>query len=174
MTITFEEARPVETDDVPELENVEYPCDVCGREAGPYSGRGPHPKKCTEHKRVSAKGTRSPRVTGNVANMAAQATGVLVQLNGIMAIGLMAVGMNGTASALAAGNDIFEQQAYAALMTDPDLCKLILKGGVKSAKISLAMAYGTLGFSVMPTAMAEVKEKREIRAARKAEEEEAS
>lgn len=167
-TLEFADAAPVEYDNVPELESVEYPCRVCGREAGPYGGRGPKPKLCPAHK-ATPKATTQPRVTGKDANLAAQATGVLVQLNGMIAIGLMAVGMNATASALASANETFEQQANAALLTDPELCRLILKGGVKSAKVSLGMAYGGMLFSIAPTAKMEVQDLREKRAARKAE-----
>lgn len=171
-TMTFEETAPPELDSVPALEDVEYPCVVCQREAGPYGGRGPKPKYCEDHKRGTKRGTsKATKVTGATANLAAQATGVLVQLNGIMAIGLMAIGMNGTASAIAVANGTFEEQANAALLTDPELCKLILRGGVKSAKITLALAYVGMGTQVVPVAATEMRELREKRAARKAEQE---
>lgn len=174
MTTTYPDAvqfEPVELDTVPDMEDVEYPCEVCGREAGPYGGRGRHPKRCPLHKKTQS-ATKRPTVTGKDANLAAQATGVLVQLNGMIALGLMALGMNNTASAIASANDTFEQSANQALLTDPDLCRLILKGGVKSAKISLGLAYGGMLFSVAPTAVAEVKVMKEARAERKANQEE--
>jgi hypothetical protein len=170
-SMTFEETTPPDMDSTPELEDVEYPCRVCQREAGPYSGRGRKPTLCPDHKSASSRtGNKSSvKVTGATANLAAQATGVLVQLNGIMAIGLMAIGMNGTASAIAAANDTFETQANAALLTDPELCKLILRGGVKSAKVTLALAYVGMGTQVVPVAAMEMREMKEKRAARKAE-----
>lgn len=146
-------------DTVPLTTDVEYPCEACGKEAGPYSGRGRKPRFCVDHKKNKNASVR--KVTGNAGNLAAQATEVLSQLNGIIAIGLMAVGMNQTASAIAAGNDTFAERAHAALLTDTDLCRLILKGGVKSAKISLGIAYAGLGVGVVPVAVNEIREKRE-------------
>jgi hypothetical protein len=157
-------------DTVPDLSDVEYPCRICGKEAGPYGGRGPKPKLCPEHKKVTA-GGKSSKVTGAPATLAAQATGVLVQLNGMLAMGAMAMGMFGTASAISDANGTFEEQAYQALLTDPELCRLLLKGGVKSAKVSLGLAYVGMGVSVVPTAMMELKEKKAERDARKAQEE---
>jgi hypothetical protein len=150
----------VDMDESPPLDDVEFPCRVCGREAGPYGGRGPKPKLCAEHKTSTAKGTRSPKVAGKDANLAAQATGVLVQLNAILAMGAAAVGLFQTGSAIAAANEGFEQAAYQALLTDPEFCKMILKGGAKSAKVSLALAYGGMAMSVGPTAVNELKERR--------------
>jgi hypothetical protein len=154
-----------ETFDLP----VEYPCEICGEEAGPYVGRGPKPKRCPKDK-APAKAKAAPgKVTGKDASVAAQATQVLAQLNGMVAIGMMAMGLHRTASAFAAANDGFEAQAYAALTTDPDLCRLILKGGVKSAKISLGMAYVGLGMAAVPVAVEEIREKKAEREAARAE-----
>lgn len=155
-------------DTVPDTYDItpEFPCDTCGQEAGPYVGRGPKPKRCPSCKRLAgAKPAAAGKVTGKDASLAAQATQVLIQLNGMMAIGMMAMGLHRTASAFAGANEGFEAQAYAALTTDPDLCKLILKGGVKSAKISLGMAYVGLGMAAVPVAVEEVREKKAARAA---------
>jgi hypothetical protein len=162
---------PVEPDTAPPVADAEYPCRVCGQEAGPYGGRGPKPKYCPTHKKGGTRSDtpRANKVTGTTANLAAQSTAVLVQLNGMLAIGAMALGLNETASSIAQANPTFEDQAYQALLTDPELCKLILKGGVKSAKISLAIAYAGMGASVLPTAAMEFKEKKAERDARKAE-----
>lgn len=150
---------------------VEYPCSVCGAESGPYVGRGPKPKLCPEHKSAPKAKAAPGRVTGKDASVAAQATQVLIQLNGMVAIGMMAMGLHRTASAFAGANDNFEAQAYAALTTDPDLCRLILKGGVKSAKISLGMAYVGLGMAAVPVAVEEIREKKAAREAAHAEQE---
>jgi hypothetical protein len=159
----FEDASPIELDTIPLVEDVEYPCEVCGREAGPYSGHGRKPKKCSIHKRSSA-GTRSSagRKTTNDA-LAAQASAVLEQLNGVLAIGAMALGFNMTASAIAGNNEAFRENAFEALKTDPDLCKLICKGGVKSGKVALGIAYASFGTQVVPVAMGEFRMKREER-----------
>jgi hypothetical protein len=88
-------------------------------------------------------------------------------LNGIIAIGLMAVGFNDTASAIAGANGLFEQQAMAALTTDPELCRLILKSGTKSAKFSLAFAYAGFGVQVLPTLVNEARDKKAERVAKR-------
>ncbi len=157
----FEDAAPIELDSVPPMDDIEYPCEVCGREAGPYGGKGPKPKKCPDHKRQT-RSTGSTRKTNNDA-LAAQASAVLEQLNGVVAVMAMAVGFNMTASAIAANNDAFRENAYEALKTDPDLCKLICKGGVKSGKLALGLAYGAFGTQVVPVAMTEFKQKKEER-----------
>ena len=172
MSIEFLDAV-IPPDTIPETMDVEYPCQNCGREAGPYGGRGRKPKFCVDCK-PTRKSSNGVKVTGTNANLAAQAAKTLGQLNGVAAIGLMAVGMMNTASALAAENDSFEERACAALVTDPDLCRLILKGGVKSAKISLAIAYAGLGMAIAPTALTEIREmKAERDAKREANENEA-
>ncbi len=167
MTATvFEDAVVTEIDSSPELADVEYPCKHCSKEAGPYGGRGPKPKVCADCRpKNSNRGSSRTKPSGNVHNLAAQAAGVLVQLNGLVSIGLMAVGMRETASAMGSCSDIFEKQAYDALLTDPDLCKLILRGGVQSARMSLGLAYVGMGTIVVPTAIQEYKVKREARKA---------
>lgn len=178
MTISFDtvdipDMADLPRDSIPDVVDVEYPCRGCGREAGPYGGRGPKPKYCQEckPKRASSKGS-VPRVTGTSANLAAQATQVLCQLNGFVALGLSAIGLFQTAGAIAAYDDTFKEQAYSALVTDPELCKYLLRGGVKSAKVALVLAYGGMGVAVAPHAVAEIRQKKaEREAARLAEEE---
>lgn len=173
MTMTFDTAKPIndEYDSVPELDDVEFPCEVCGKESGPYGGRGPKPKKCIDHKKPTPGRKTQVRVTGKEANLAAQATGVLEQLNGILAIGCMALGLNDTAHAIGAANEDFVPRANAALLTDPDLCRLILKGGVASGRMGLGLAYFGMAFTVAPVAVVEMRGKKEERLARKAESE---
>lgn len=157
----------IPTDSVPELSDVEYPCRVCGKESGPYGGRGRKPVTCEEHRK--SKPTGNLKVSGAPDALAKQATAVLVQINGMVALASMGMSLFKTAHAISEANPTFEQQAYQALLTDQELCKLILKSGAKSAKLSLAIAYGGLGMAVLPTAVIELKEKKEARAARKAE-----
>jgi len=166
MVDVFEFQDAVIPDDtIPPTSDVEYPCEVCGKESGPYGGRGRKPKRCPEHKRSKATVRSTVKVTGATASLAAQAAGVLEQLNGILAMGLMVTGMQDTAHALAAANEGFKDQAYLALTTDAELCKLILKGGVKSAKLSLGLAYVGLGAAVFPVAVNEAREKKAAREA---------
>jgi hypothetical protein len=161
----FEDAE-VPTDTIPTVQDVKYPCEVCGNESGPYSGRGRKPKRCATHKRQKTSGVR---VTGSTSNLAAQAAKSLVQLNGFMAFGAAAARLFGTASAIAGYQEMFEQQAYAALITDPDLCRMIVQAGGKSSKLSLVLAYVGMGMAVAPTAMEEI---RALKAAREAREDE--
>lgn len=172
MSLTFTDVDvPTDTpqeDTLPSgLSDVEYPCEVCNKEAGPYGGRGRKPKRCEDHKKPST--TRAPKVTGTAASLAAQATESLWQMNGFAAIGCMFVQMNDTAGTILSKEETFRNQVYSALLTDQDLCRSILRGGVKGAKVGLALAY--LGFlaSVAPVAVAEFRELAEERKARKAE-----
>lgn len=172
MVMDFQDT--VAPDSVPETADVEFACRVCGAEAGPYGGRGPKPKYCPIHKKGSKPAVRAANVTGTAKNLAAQATAVLVQLNSFLAVGAMATGLTGTASAIFEANPNFEEQAYQALLTDPEFCKFLLKGGGKSAKVSLAVAYFGMGAMVVPTAITELKEKKAVRDAKREEEENAS
>jgi hypothetical protein len=149
VSIDFQLAAPPDdefpTDSVPDLSDVEYPCQVCGKESGPYGGRGRKPKFCAP------------------ATLAAQATAVLVQVNGMIALGCMGMSMFKTSHAIAEANPTFEEQAYQALLTDTELCRMILKSGAMSAKMSLGLAYVGMGMAVAPAAIMEIQEKRETR-----------
>lgn len=144
-------------DTVPETADVEYPCQKCGREAGPYAGRGRKPKFCQACKPTRKASQGVPRVTGTNATLAAQATEVLSQVNSFIALGAAAMKMFGTTGAIGAYDETFKAQAYAALVTDPALCQFILKGGAKSAKVTLLLAYGGMAVAVAPTAIEEIK-----------------
>lgn len=98
-------------------------------------------------------------------NLAGQAADVLAQMNDVIGLGLMVGGLSNTASALAARNDVFKEQAHAALSTDPGLCRMILRAGTTSAKLSLAIAYAMLGASVAPYAKMELDQRRVDRTA---------
>lgn len=165
-------------DVVPELEDVTNPCKQCGKQIDiEYSGRGPRPKYCSDCKpaaRATGSRKQAPRVTGKDQNLAAQATGVLVQMNAILAMGAAAMGLFRTGSAIAQANETFETAAYQALLTDPEFCKLIVRRGAKSAKVSLSLAYGGMGLSVLPVAVQELKEKKVERDAKRAEAENAN
>jgi hypothetical protein len=162
VTITFEDASPLDT--IPfDLSDVEYPCTECGREAGPYAGKGRKPTKCPDHK--PGKGTRSPKVGGTNARLAEQATEALAQINNFMALGCMLGQFHATAGRIAEYDPTFRAQTYNALLTDPDLCRYILKAGTKSGKLALGVSYAMFAAAIMPTALAELKEKRAAKAA---------
>src|SRR3954470_23234006 len=145
------------SDETPDTTGAEYPCEVCGKEAGPYKGRGRKPKRCADHKR-NASGT--PKTKGTNATLAGQAADALCQVNGLATVGLMVAGFHATAGAIAERESVFREQAYSALLTDPNLCRVILRAGTTSGKLSLLIAYAMLGIGVGPTAIIEFKDKR--------------
>lgn len=168
--LVFEDAVPVETpnyagpqDAAPETEDV-LSCEVCGKTLT-YAGRGRKPKFCDEHKKGSAKpsGGAKTRVTGN-EKLAEQAVNALVQINNLTGFGARLIGMEATAGAIDFCQDGFREQAYAALVTDPALCRQILSAGEISGKFSLAIAYAMMGAMVAPVAAKEIQEKRAERA----------
>lgn len=144
-------------DTVPSTVDVEYPCSVCGRESGPYSGRGRKPTKCPEHRAAKPTGVR---VSGNASNLAAQAAKTLVQVNSALALAAAALGLFMTSKTVFEYQPTFEAQAYAALLTDPEFCKQILRTGSKSGKMALGLAYAGMGVAVAPIAAQEIKAKR--------------
>lgn len=171
MTLAFADVEIPQTDSIPELDDggIEYPCSVCGKEAGPYGGRGPKPSKCPDHKRTNSKARSAQKVTGAASSLAAQATEVLAQINGFMVLGAMVTGLPQTAGAIAGHDTDFREQVYAALVVDPELCKYILRAGVKSGKVALFMAYAMMGVAVLPTAVVELREKKALRDAEREE-----
>ena len=149
----------VDVDTVPgDIEQIEYPCQVCGKEAGPYSGRGRKPKYCADHK-ASNKGTSKsgPKTTGKNAQLAGQAADTLVQYNGLVALVAALAQYPYMSDAITNANDVFREQAYAALLTDPNLCQQIMRGGGISGRAMLILAYGTLFAAVSPVAVMEYK-----------------
>jgi len=136
-------------------------CEKCGlRPKAPYGGRGPRTRLCVECKPGRATATR---MGGKNAALAAQATQALMQLNNFATLGLMMAQLGKTARKWSTEieEESFRQSLYDALLLDPELCRWICRGGVKSGKIALLICYGMLFASVAPTAIAEVKERRE-------------
>lgn len=117
-----------------------------------------HPGRHRYRPYVNGDGSSSrPRANGNLAGQAAD---VLAQVNDVIGLGFMVGGLPKSASALAARNEAFKEQAHAALSTDPGLCRMILRAGTSSAKLSLAIAYAMLGASVGPYVKMEIDERR--------------
>ena len=156
--------------DKPPPSSHELHCEVCGKELS-YSGKGRKPKYCDEHKRSSSSSSNTGTKKNSNAQLAAQAADALVSVNSLVVMGLMFAQFGDTASEISKREDAFREQAYQALLTDPALCKSILRAGQTSGKISLLIAYGMLGASVAPTAMVEVNEKRDARAKAREEKE---
>lgn len=163
--ITFELTDADLLPDIPAPSAPENPCEVCGVDI-PYGGRGRKPKRCEEHKRSAAPTTPRKSNTGKNDVMARQAAAALSQVNGLIATGLMlapgplaAFRLPMTAAAIAAADEGFTEAAYAALVTDPKLCALILKGGGASGKLALIIAYAMLAGAVVPVAITEYRAK---------------
>lgn len=163
MSIVFEDVE-IPQDSIPETDSVEYPCEVCGREAGPYVGRGRKPKYCTEHRK--SRSASGPRVKGANDALARQATESLVQLNALISMGLTLLGYYSTAGQIVANEEGFRVQVHNALLTDPKLAASIARAGTTSGKVALIMAYGMLGVKVGPVLVLEHKE---IKASREAD-----
>lgn len=163
MSLTFtEDAIPdyfAGGDSVPDTNEVEYPCQVCGREAGPYRGKGRKPTKCDDHK-VNRTASSPRGANDKLAEMAADA---LCQVNGLMALGAMVIGFTDTGVALQGTEEDFRLRAIAALKTDAKLCQQIIKGGTSSAKVALVIGYAFVGVTVFPTALNEYQEKKAVR-----------
>ncbi len=160
-------------DAIPDLtDGPEYPCEVCGKEAGPYAGRGRKPKRCSDHKKTSNTGTRAPRVAGNNATLALQATEALCQIDGIMALGARVVGFTDTAEVIEEADETFRLRVHSALLNSPDMCRRILKMGSKAGDSALLIAIGLHIATIAPVFLAEAKVKKAERDAKKLEEQE--
>lgn len=145
----------------PAVDDNALSCEVCGK-ALVYGGRGRKPKRCDEHKRSGAKTVSTGSKSGN-EKLALQATEALVQINTLTGLGTRLMGLSTTSETIMFCEDTFREQAYAALLTDPALCKQILSAGQVSAKFSLAIAYAMLGAQVVPVAVLELKQKRQAK-----------
>lgn len=169
-------------DVAPDLSDVEYPCQhevspgvICGKEAGPYSGRGRKPKRCPEHKKVAPtpRGT-SPRITGTNAVLAAQATEALCSIDGVLQLGAAMFGLVETASVIADADEVFRIRVNNALLNSPDTCRKILRYGSKAGDSALLIAIGLHIATIAPVFVGEAKAKKAARDAEKAAEAEAN
>jgi hypothetical protein len=176
MTVTFADEPTTAgiTDAVPEFSDIEYPCEVCGKEAGPYGGRGRKPKRCTEHKRnQSSAGTRTPRLSAKSTDLAAQATEALCSIDGIMALGARIVGFTKTAEVIEDADETFRIRVNAALLNSPDTCRKILRYGSKGGDAALLIAISLHLATIVPAFLGEAKERKLEKDARLAAEQEA-
>ena len=151
-------------DTTPPLDAPEYPCEKCGKEAGPYGGRGRKPRFCAEHKK-SGPSTSSgkPKSTGKNLVLAAQAADTLAQYNDLVGLVARLADWELTAEQIDNANPVFKEKAYAALITDPDLAASIVRTGGISGKAALIISYGMFAASVAPVAMLEAKVKRKAK-----------
>jgi hypothetical protein len=97
-----------------------------------------------------------PKATGN-EQKASQAVQVLVQWNnGLSMLAMMGM-LFETASAISDREEVFREQAFAALVADEKLCDTIIKMGTKSAMFGLMFVYASLAVGVVPVAREEMK-----------------
>lgn len=176
--IVFEDATTPPMDEAPP--HVEealsgHRCEVCGKPLA-YGGRGRPPTKCDEHRKTPSKGTGggARKNVGNNAALAAQATEALVQVNGLVAMFAKWAQLDMTSETIRNAEEVFREQTYSALLTDPGLCKTILKAGTTSGKVSLLIAYGMLAGAVGPVAYMELQEKKAAREEKRRELEDAA
>jgi hypothetical protein len=172
-TFTDEEMPAIElaeSDAIPPVSDVEYPCSICGAESGPYGGRGRKPTKCPVHKKSAATSTRVPRVTGSNDVLAKQATEALCQIDGMLSLGARVVGFSDTADAIDDADEVFRLRVYTALLNSPDTARKIVRMGSKAGDSALLIAIGLHITSILPVFMKESRAKREERAIRKLEE----
>ena len=149
-----------QNDSVPgDVIGIEYPCVTCGKEAGPYSGRGRKPKYCQECKlnKGGSRSTGAKTTTGKNKVLAASAADTLAQYNGILALGCMLTPYAETGIAITNANETFREQAYNALLTDPKLAAQISNGGTISGPALLVIAYLSMIGAVAPVAVMEYK-----------------
>ena len=158
--LDFADATDVSPPIDPDDPSPEFSCKVCAR-ALTYSGRGRKPSKCSASNggdpecfgsRAASTG-RAPKASGE--KLAADAVAVLRSVNDMVGMGALLAGFNNTASAMAAGQEGFRDKAFAALVLDPSLCRMILRAGTNSGKVALLMAYGMYLAPVAMTAYAE-------------------
>jgi len=177
MTIAFSDESTIpETppDDTPPVSDApEFACRVCGVELK-YGGRGRKPVYCDAHKKSSSGATRTPRVTGNQATLAAQATEALCSIDGMMALGASIVGFSETAAVIQEADEVFRVRVHAALLNSPDTCRRILRYGSKAGDSALFIAIGLHIATIAPAFMAEAKEKKAEKEAKRLAEEEAN
>lgn len=173
-TVTFsDEPITFTPDTAPPLSDApEYPCDVCGQEAGPYGGRGRKPTKCPIHKKSkAASSARAPRITGNNAALALQATEALCSIDGLMALGARMIGFIETAETIENADETFRIRVNSALLNSPDMARKILRYGSKGGDAALFIAIGLHIATIAPVFMTEAKQKKADKEAERAAQE---
>jgi hypothetical protein len=156
----------VEPDPAPPIED-EYPCQLCGRSLT-YGGRGRKPKKCSPNNGGDAScyggaAKTAPRTRvgkSNNESLARQAADTLLIGHGVVAFGAMGLGLDKTAEAIGTANTNFDARAYSALLANPKLCRMIVRGGSGSGAIMFFMAYAMFAMEVAPIAVEELRAKK--------------
>lgn len=149
-------------DETPE---VELTCRECGEPLTYIGGRKPTVCRKGEGCRTASKAVVTPGksgVKGADAALVSQAVNTLMTVNSVLSMLSLATGLFSTATAINDAEDVFRAQLTSALSQDLRLCRKIVGSGSSSgAIVGLVIAYGTLGASVVPTAVVELRERRE-------------
>lgn len=164
----------LESDAIPVVSDVEYPCKICGKEAGPYGGRGRKPTKCDEHKKAQSTGTRAPRVTGSNDMLARQATEALCSIDGFMSLGARMIGFTDTAEVIEEADEVFRLRVHTALLNNPDTARKILRYGSKAGDTALFIAIALHVATIAPVFMMEAKTRKALKAEERARLEESN
>lgn len=169
---TVRESEPT-PDVIPAVTDVANPCRECGREIDVvYGGRGRRPVRCSTCKPPkSSGGNTRTRVTGNNAQLAAQATEALCSIDGMMALGARIVGFTQTAEVIEEADATFRERVHMALLNSPDTARKILRYGSKAGDSALFIAIALHIATIAPAFMNEAKEKKAEKLAREAEQE---
>jgi len=161
----------VPTDDEPQAKGIEsdsgFYCEVCGDPIA-YSGRGRHPRYCDKHRKGSgtrqASGTRT-RGAGGVS----QAVETMDNLYSVLAATLAVVGLDASASAMAASQEGLKDRNRTFLEKDPKLVAAINKAGATGGRFGFfAVQVMTVG-PVLGIAWQELKVRRDAKRAQQAE-----
>lgn len=99
--------------------------------------------------------------------LARAATDTLLGINSFAALGLRIGQLPITADALEAEEQTFQTRVYEALLLDPELCQIILRGGGLTGRMALLLAYLMLAKNVAPVATMEIANRRLERAERR-------
>lgn len=179
--VTFSDEPDVDfpKDTTPDLSDVEYPCQqempgggICGKESGPYSGRGRKPKKCPDHKKsIPTPRGSAPKITGTNAVLAAQATEALCSIDGMLQLGAAVMGFTETSAVIAEADEVFRIRVNAALLNNPNSARKILSWGGKAGDAGLFIAIGLHIATIAPVFAHEAKQKKAERDALKENEE---
>jgi hypothetical protein len=113
--------------------------------------------------RAPARGGRgvSARSQASAEDLAERAADVLMQYQNWVRVGIKFLDLTLTIEAMDEARDELRQRTMEALVLDPELSRLILRGGAKSGKSALALAFLSYVGSVAPVAYVEIRLRRE-------------
>lgn len=116
---------------------------------------------------ASGSGTATRGRGNSNAQLASQAADAISSLAALLGTGAYVMGFTNTGRAMSVKEreDAFREQNYNALLTDPGLCRMILRAGTTSGRLALFLSVGMYGFSLMPYVQADIEARRTQEAA---------